>query len=530
MKRIRIVLLLLIAVFSVNYSFGQISPGQLSKAHAFLEGSSNCTKCHAVGDRSTKANCLGCHKEIQANIASKNGYHASATVKGKECAVCHNEHHGAEFMITRFDKKAFNHAKSGFELKGVHAKKDCKACHKAAFIKDPILKKRANTYLGLKSECLNCHADYHQGKLSSDCASCHNFDSFKKATGFDHSTTKYPLIGKHLTVACIDCHKIEIVNGKKTQKFTDLKFDNCTACHKDVHNNKFGQNCKQCHSEESFHFNKNMKAFDHDKTDFKLIGKHKLVECKMCHKKNLTDPLKHDQCQSCHPDFHKKEFMVKGVNPDCNTCHTNAGFSPSTFTIERHNATQFPLKEAHLATSCLECHKKQKVFKFKNIGTQCVECHKNEHKGFIEEKFFPKENCTVCHTLKNWKATGFDHSKKNFVMDGAHAKLACASCHYGRNAQGIRTQRFEGLPHDCASCHKDVHVGQFVVDGKTDCAKCHATDSWKKSIFEHNSSRFKLDGGHEKVTCNECHKVVSDTKGKYVRYIFEDIACKTCHK
>jgi hypothetical protein len=526
------ILLLFIFIFSIlHFAGAQISPGELSKAHAFLEGSSNCVKCHAIGgSRSTKANCLGCHKEIQANISSKNGYHASVAVRDKDCAVCHNEHHGREFRITRFEKKTFDHNKSGFPLKGKHATKECAACHKPAFIKDPNLKKRANSFLGLKSECLNCHADYHQGKLSPNCANCHTFDSFKKATGFDHSHTHFPLLGKHNGLECTKCHKSELVNGKPSQSFSGLTFNNCTACHKDIHNNRFGQNCKQCHSEESFMINKGMKAFDHEKTNFKLIGKHKLVECKACHKTSLTTPIKHGQCQDCHADFHKKEFTVNGVTPDCDQCHNVTSFSPSTFNNEKHKLTQFPLEESHLATSCLACHKKQNVFKFKNMGTRCVDCHNNEHSGFIEKKFFPKENCLICHSIKNWKASGFNHAKKGFDMDGAHEKLACAACHYAKDESGVRTQIFAGLSHDCASCHKDIHVGQFQVKGKVDCSLCHITSDWKKANFDHNSSRFKLEGGHKGLACNECHKVVSDKKGKYIQYKFEDITCIACHE
>jgi len=526
----KILLPILLLLVNIHFSIGQISPGDLSNAHASLQGTNNCTKCHTLGDRSTKANCLACHKEIQANISSKNGYHASATVRSKECSVCHNEHHGKEFKITRFEKKTFDHNKTNFPLKGVHATKECNACHKAAFIKDPVLKKRPSTFLGLKTECLNCHADYHQGKLSSNCASCHNFDSFKNATGFDHSTTRFPLIGKHATVTCLECHKTEIINGKKTQKFTGLEFANCTACHKDVHNNKFGQNCKQCHSEESFHFNKSMKAFDHDKTDFKLVGLHKQVECKICHKKDFTVPIKHDECQSCHFDFHKNEFTVNGVTPDCKTCHSTFGFTPSSFNNVKHQTTAFPLEDAHLATSCLACHKKDGVFKFKNMGTRCVDCHKNVHAGFISKKFIPKENCALCHTTKNWKSKDFDHAKKGFELDGAHLKLTCTICHYPNNENGIKTQIFNGLAHDCAACHKDVHMNQFDVKNRVDCAQCHNTTDWKKVNYDHNTSRFKLDGSHTGLTCNACHKVITNTKGKYIQYKFEDLSCKTCHE
>ena len=524
----KIFLLSTIILLSFNAS-AQISPGEMSKAHADLDGVSNCVKCH-TSTKVTREKCLDCHKEIKANIDAKKGYHASKESMSKDCAVCHNEHHGRNFQLIRFDKRNFDHKKTGFELKGEHAKQECNACHKPAFIKDPTIKKKLSTYLGLSQNCLSCHDDYHQGKLSSNCASCHNFNSFKNATGFDHSKTHFPLLGKHRSVECLKCHKTEIVNGKTVQRFTGLKFDNCTACHKDVHNNKFGQNCKECHTEESFFFHKGMKAFDHDKTNYKLLGKHKLVDCKECHKTTLTAPLKYNKCTDCHKDYHKKEFDKNGISPDCNQCHNNNGFTPSTYTIEKHNASNFKLEGAHLATSCMACHKKQKDWTFVKMGKNCVDCHKNEHKGFIPEKYFPKENCTLCHNVNSWKTVSFDHDKTGFKLDGVHAKTACSACHYRRSESGLKTQKFEGTSKDCQSCHQDSHYGQFAVNGKTKCKTCHGTDDWHKSTFDHNTSRFKLDGKHKDVKCEECHKPVMDEKGRYIQYKYKDIACATCHK
>jgi hypothetical protein len=508
----------------------QISPGDLSKSHANLEGISNCTQCHSAGNKVTREKCLTCHKEIKIEIDAHKGFHSSKEVGLKNCAQCHSDHHGRNFDMVRLNKKQFNHNLTGFVLKGEHAKQDCSKCHNSDNIQDPKLKKRAGTFLGLSQECLSCHEDYHQGKLSSKCNECHNFNSFKNATGFDHSKTKFPLLGQHKTVKCVDCHKIEMINGKKFQNFTGLKFENCNACHKDVHQNKFGQDCKRCHTEESFHFNKSMKAFNHDKTDFKLIGEHRQVDCKECHKSGkMTDPIKHDQCQDCHKDYHNGEFKHRdGTKPDCNQCHTNDGFTPSTFTIEKHNK-QFKLEGAHLATSCVACHKKDDHWTFK-VKKNCISCHKNEHEGFMNDKFMPNKDCSVCHNVKNWHEIKFNHDKTGFKLDGKHATTTCAECHYAKNANGVRTQQFKGLATDCESCHKEPHAGQFAVSGKTNCTRCHSTDRWENSKFSHNTSRFKLDGAHATVACNECHKPVVDDKGKYIRYKFDDIACATCHK
>ena len=141
----RLTILFVVILMCQWNAFSQISPGDLSNAHAHLEGVDNCTKCHTVGEKVTNEKCLDCHKEINRLIEAKRGYHASADVVGQKCCTCHNDHHGRNFQILKFDKTTFNHSKTGFELKGAHSREDCKACnckacHKPSFIKDPELK------------------------------------------------------------------------------------------------------------------------------------------------------------------------------------------------------------------------------------------------------------------------------------------------------------------------------------------------------------------------------------------------------
>jgi len=79
--------------------FAQISPGELSSAHKELEGMSNCTKCHVLGEKVYNSKCLDCHKEIKKLIEQKRGYHAGKDVLGKDCYACHGEHFGRDFHI-----------------------------------------------------------------------------------------------------------------------------------------------------------------------------------------------------------------------------------------------------------------------------------------------------------------------------------------------------------------------------------------------------------------------------------------------
>ena len=97
-------LTLLILVLLVS---AQISPGKLSESHAHLEGLSNCTKCHLLGEKVTNEKCLDCHKEIATRINARKGYHASAEVRAKDCIKCHSDHHGRKFQMIHFDPDKF---------------------------------------------------------------------------------------------------------------------------------------------------------------------------------------------------------------------------------------------------------------------------------------------------------------------------------------------------------------------------------------------------------------------------------------
>ncbi|MFN8208892.1 MAG: cytochrome C [Bacteroidales bacterium] len=507
----------------------QISPGKLSKAHSKLEGMSNCTQCHVLGSKVANEKCLTCHTEIKDRINAGKGYHVSAEVKEKTCAQCHNEHHGEGFQLIHFDQAKFEHQLTGYILEGAHRLKACKDCHQAARIADPKIRQRTGTYLGLKTNCSACHEDYHQQTLSGSCSSCHNQEAFRPAGKFNHSTARYRLSGQHIQVDCIKCHRKETRNGKPFQVFTGLKFQSCVNCHTDVHQNKFGQNCRQCHSEESFHVIKGTGNFNHANTSFPLEGKHVGVSCKSCHKGKLTDPLAHDRCTSCHHDFHKGQFIKNGEITDCSACHSPQGFSPASFTLEQHNQGAFILRGAHLATACLDCHFKKDNWNFRGIGSTCADCHNDIHQGLISEKYYPGKSCSGCHQEPAWNRITFDHSATSFPLRGAHMNATCRDCHFGKESAGHSKQIFSGLSLQCSACHQDHHYRQFEVNGNTDCSRCHESVNWKASLFNHNTTAFILEGKHLEIACSSCHKKVKRGDAEFIEYQIKDFRCEACH-
>ncbi|MFZ5948771.1 MAG: cytochrome c3 family protein [Stygiobacter sp.] len=486
---------------------------------------SNCTKCHKIGNTIQKDECLACHKELKDLIIQNRGYHSSIEVKNQNCIKCHSEHNGVDFKLINFKTSSFNHDLTGFKLLNSHLKVDCKDCHKKDFIKDFKLKNKKLTYLGLNSNCITCHQDIHQGTLGDKCESCHNENKFKNPIKFDHDKAKFKLTGQHRNVVCEKCHTVSIKNGKEFKNFKNIKFGSCINCHKDIHEGKFGDKCEKCHSTLSFNKLNNQSSFYHDLTNFKLIGKHNNVTCNKCHKNNFTKNLKYEKCNDCHEDYHKGEFRKDTNLTDCKVCHDENGFNKTHFTIDNHLKSLFPLTGSHLATACNLCHYKNLEWKFK-LSSNCQTCHLNPHKN--SSKIVASNECTYCHNTNSWNEITFNHSQTKFILIGKHQKANCIDCHTSEVKLGLKSILFN---HEskCQTCHEDNHNDQFSVAGTTDCQLCHEFENWNATKFNHNKTRFKLDGGHSNVECSKCHKKITVNDKIFTLYKLGEVKCANCH-
>jgi len=61
--------------------------------------------------------------------------------------------------------------------------------------------------VGLEAKCVQCHKDVHQKTLSADCASCHDVNSFKPASLFNHDQTNFELNGSHKKLIAMNATK-----------------------------------------------------------------------------------------------------------------------------------------------------------------------------------------------------------------------------------------------------------------------------------------------------------------------------------
>jgi hypothetical protein len=122
--------------------------------------------------------------------------------------------------------------------------------------------------------------------------------------------SKFPLLGRHVLVACKKCHA--------APTFKDASKE-CFGCHEkdDTHKRRLGTECQICHSTRSWE----TWDFDHNKTDFKLDGPHKKSanKCYSCHSKPMDKKvLQSTSCGSCHDrdDVHNGNFGDR-----CDRCH-----------------------------------------------------------------------------------------------------------------------------------------------------------------------------------------------------------------
>jgi len=535
------VLLLSIALWTGPLLTAQISPGVLSKAHHDLDGPLQCNQCHVFGTGKPQVRCLDCHKEIASRLAEKHGYHFAETKAGTgsaDCVRCHDEHNGLNFRLVRWPvaKEKFDHSKAGWQLEGKHAQLKCAECHTAKYI-DPqdraVLKRKDlnTTFAGLDRGCTSCHRDVHAGQLSSRCTDCHSQDTWKNAPGFSHEKTRYALTGLHARVDCALCHRPATTAADSLVQFkTTISFGFCASCHKDIHGSAFGGDCARCHTTSGWKQLLSNNGFDHNRTDYPLLGKHAAAACRDCHKtENFKTPVAFARCLDCHKDQHGGQFARRADGGDCKACHTEGSWKPAVFSVDDHAKTAYPLLAKHAKAECAKCHiPKGKETAYRVPFAVCTECHQDAHKG----QFAAGHNnrCEDCHDAAGWTPANYTmaaHNQTRFALQGAHVAVPCTGCHAPSVPPSTDNTPYHPASARCADCHKDPH-GE--TSPATNCETCHLVVSWKeRGRFDHSKTALPLLGRHGAVDCLACHKPVAEKSVSRVSFHGAPKDCAGCH-
>ena len=295
-----------------------------------------------------------------------------------------------------------------------------------------------------EEECSNCHMRFERKKQPELCLDCHE----EVAQDIDSGT------GFH---------------GKNRR----AKRSHCANCHTDHE----GRDADIVGLDE--------RSFDHEDTDFPLVGKHLDNACNDCHEPATRHRETSSDCLSCHePDNPHGDTM----GTQCGDCHSPTGWLDVEFD---HDTTGFPLIGKHQEPACLDCHADDT---FTDTPTSCYGCHAEDdaHDGRSGNE------CGNCHKPTGWQDTSFDHARDtDFVLDGKHAEQNCDACH-------SEDPFSDQLSASCFACHEDDdnHDGHFGQD----CDTCHVTSGWPDVQFDHAvRTGHALVGAHAEAECSACH-------------------------
>lgn len=362
----------LILIF-IYFSGGKyFSPGNLNAIDGKVIGGitshakigNDCSRCHtAPWDKGTMNGlCTNCHVEIAEQLINSDSAHSMMIGKvKKQCRDCHGEHLGAQSSLINTSSANFPHNSTRYSLASHKNKADgsvfgCKDCH---------LNNVTNFEV---SVCSDCHLLIDSGFLTkhkvdygSNCLGCHDgVESIKKK--IDHTHFKFKADGKHIDIACADCHK----NAKTRLDLQALDVQ-CAACHikDDRHSGKFGKECGSCHSATGW----KPATFDHNLSNFKLTGSHINTACEKCHLNNIFKGTK-TECSNCHaePSFHAGLFAGSA----CSNCHNTTRWSPAKFALphpEPSTGGEGGSGINHGGAGCRQCHT------VNLMSASCTACH-----------------------------------------------------------------------------------------------------------------------------------------------------------
>lgn len=386
--------------------------------------------------------CTSCHEDVHRQPASAS----------RVCTECHD---------TAGWKPAplFAHERTAFPLTGKHQTTDCVKCH----VPQGKTESTPLVFAAMShAACTDCHLDPHAGALGADCRQCHVTEGWLLIQGnsFDHSKTRYPLLGRHASVTCAGCH----AEGRKKPLFT-----NCTDCHGDTHGSAVSGKpqllkCEDCHTVEGFR-PAGFSLVRHDVSEFPLMGAHRATPCNACHRplessdEQVADLAPaHDSCIACHEDPHLGHTEKYSTDTGCVSCHDQNSWRRVTFD---HAPTGFVLDGRHLTADCLACHpRSESGVGFRGVTRLCGVCHQDPHGAQFSDRMTADGlavACDGCHVTVDWLAEKFDHDRDSrFALVGGHERVACTACHRPLEAGNERLLHFKPLPTACRDCHTNV--------------------------------------------------------------------------
>jgi hypothetical protein len=241
--------------------------------------------------------------------------------------------------------------------------------------------------------------------------------------------------------------------------------------------------CNACHSVGGW----GQVTFPHEKTGFPLNGAHATVTCQACHPVDFVKTVP-QTCSGCHRDAHSGTLGSR-----CESCHEETSWR-STFTVDAHRNTNFPLTGRHGLLPCESCHPDARGRTFSRQTLDCVGCHQADYAraaslGIDHVALGFSTDCKSCHDFRLFTNARFPGHDSCFQISiGAHAGIACENCH-----------------------SRIFPTGGVCNTGTETCISCHShtkaiTDPQHANLDPKTKALYQASG-YQNVSCYGCHMI-----------------------
>lgn len=427
---------------------------------------------------------------------------------------------------------AFDHNKTGYLLKDVHATLRCEQCHVDGIFKNTpkncagchgigtrvAAKPKPINHVPTDSACETCHVSaanflvksYLHIGITGNCVSCHN-GKFLGVTGkpADHFLT---------VLACESCHT-------NTSTFTGARMDHSGIT----------TGCNTCHGGPQAGSATFPKVVSYPPVHIAISA---TAECNSCHTTisfggvaYSHDPTTYGKCGNCHQgqlgattvSINTATHIPNTYGIACDTCHTitNTGgftsFKSSTFHLTTVGSGASPL-----SVLCSSCHN----------GTYASQGAFGVNTGHVS---IGAMDCSTCHTSSNTNSyrsfigATFSHVPAYYASFPADVPGSprCDTCHISGTA-GAKTKPAIHVPYtvggatDCNGCH---------TNATTACATAGGCSSFLGAVWTHTGTYTTFPtAAPASPTCGSCHLTsVGGAKPKPTTHVSTSQDCIVCH-
>ena len=428
------------------------------------------------------------------------------------------------------NKSKFDHAKTGFVLRDVHATLKCEQCHVQGIFKNTpkacegchatgtrvAATPKPINHVATNSPCDTCHVSaanflvksYQHVGITGNCSTCHNGQSLGVVSK-DSVATHFPT-----QAPCEYCHK-------NTTSFLSYQVDHMAL--------GFTGNCYTCHGgpQAGSATYPNVVSYPANHITISTTG-----DCNGCHTNYSTflgasfSHIPGSTCINCHrgqysgvvsinPSIHIP--LPSGSASNCTSCHTDPVFQAiPTFLGVAFHTTTFGNTTAAAGT-CSTCHNGSYV-------SQNAQAKGATH-------IPTSADCQACHSADGTVLPANNTSSFTTFLGAIFHQTAsgnppaglCSTCHNGsyisEAAQGKNSGHM-ATTLDCVSCHTGPNGTNNTANYTT----------FLGASFNHVPAAYAVfpAGAPASPLCSSCHNGSTAT-GKVQSHIATTADCIACH-